>query len=112
MSTQRFGVGRDAEYAATTTDIADVRRCIARDGYWAPEHEGVGYSPAIVRCARRGYAVISICRPAGGNEHFVVEGAGNGAWHIGGLDAEAAREYLPQTGVGLAAALRQVEAEA
>lgn len=81
---------------------ADIRRAIRENGYWTEEIDGCGYgyADAVIRCIKRGYALIQICRPYGGSAHFAVR-EGNGAWHTRGLDVAQAQARCPRNGVAL-----------
>ena len=85
-----------------------IRTAIARDGYWSPlKISKTGrynmYTDCIIRCKTRGYAVVRICNPYGGQPHFAVSTKKTiTSFHTRGLDVVKAQSILPARGISVA----------
>lgn len=77
-----------------------ILNSIREKGYWGTPGETGTYALAIVRCAKKGYALVTICHPYGGSPHFAIP-EGTGKWHTQGLNVQQAQKHLPSYGESL-----------
>jgi len=83
-------------------DLKTIRQTIVENGYYncEPKQSYGSYAVVIIKAGKRGYHLVSVCLPYGGNRHLCVP-QGSGTWHFRGMDVQGARGMLPNRGSSL-----------